>query len=146
MSEQFPVTPHDRLSPDGSKERMHDIAKAQLVARAMTTYESESAAVRFVTERSMTMPYGVENEDGGDYEANGISFHYTEEALKDDPLSKVHNVAGALHELRHTGTINSANNGVSHEIADIVISNNTRADVAARIVANAYDQLEATKR
>lgn len=145
MSEQAPQD----LSEwhNGKRTRISDVAKAQLVAKAMKPYEDESAAFRYVTEKAMTKPYraGYAKEDH--IEFSDLSDDFKSGELSEDPLVKVHDWNHALTELTNTdGALDSLHMTTVEKVADMIKTNNREADEAARVVADAYDELEATKR
>lgn len=145
MSEQAPQNLDEWH--EGKRTRISDVAKAQLVAQAMKPYEDESAALRYVTEKAMTRPYRAGYAKEGHIEFSDLSSNFEDGELSEDPLVKVHDWKHALAELTNTdGALDSLHLAPVEKITDQIANNNREADEAARVVADAYDELESTKR
>ncbi len=141
MTEQ---TPQDISEwHNGKRTRVGNVDKAQLMAQAVKHYEDESAALRFVTEKTMLRP-GYSPQDGridyGDFEQELVHGEFSE-----DPKSLHADRMEALDDLdndeRRQGALLPSDAPI-----DRIKRNNEKSDEVAEIVADTYDKLEATKR
>lgn len=149
MSETLPTSlkDKDKLSPDGSKERIHSVAKAQLMADAVKIHEDESAALRNITESAMKRQYHESRNgqiDFGDFDqelAHGEPSEQAPSLIQDqkEALDVIADIDGV--QVKGLSVL-----APTDAIVDQIKHNNETSDDIAETVGDAYDKLESTKR